>query len=67
MRCAMLGDMIAEAGTHNGWAGIIVYGCIRDSKVSLPPSLSLTLSLPLKLSFSRTHARSLALFHGVSR
>jgi regulator of ribonuclease activity A len=33
MRCAMLGDMIAEAGTKNGWAGIVIYGCIRDSKV----------------------------------
>ena len=31
MRCAMLGDMIAEAGTKNGWAGIVVYGCVRDS------------------------------------
>eukprot|EP00802_Teleaulax_amphioxeia_P028765 Tamp_30571.p2 GENE.Tamp_30571~~Tamp_30571.p2 ORF type:complete len:205 (+),score=39.55 Tamp_30571:48-617(+) len=32
MRCAMLGDMIAEAGTKNGWAGIVIYGCVRDSK-----------------------------------
>jgi regulator of RNase E activity RraA len=33
MRCAMLGDMIAEAGTKNGWSGIVIYGCIRDSKM----------------------------------
>mmetsp|Transcript_65901 Transcript_65901/g.162221 ORF Transcript_65901/g.162221 Transcript_65901/m.162221 type:complete len:194 (+) Transcript_65901:59-640(+) len=32
LRCAMLGDMIAEFGVKNGWAGIIMYGCIRDSK-----------------------------------
>lgn len=33
LRCALLGDMLAELGIKNGWAGIIVYGCIRDSAV----------------------------------
>lgn len=32
MRCALLGDQLAELGVKNGWSGIIVYGCIRDSK-----------------------------------
>ncbi len=31
LRCALLGDMLAELGIKNGWTGIIVYGCIRDS------------------------------------
>jgi len=31
MRCALLGDQLAELGHKNGWAGVIVYGCIRDS------------------------------------
>ncbi|GJM05328.1 MAG: putative 4-hydroxy-4-methyl-2-oxoglutarate aldolase [marine bacterium B5-7] len=31
LRCALLGDMLAELGVENGWAGVIVYGCIRDS------------------------------------
>ncbi|EKX32355.1 hypothetical protein GUITHDRAFT_98616 [Guillardia theta CCMP2712] len=31
-RCAMLGGNLAEIGEKNGWAGIVVYGCIRDSK-----------------------------------
>lgn len=31
MRCALLGDQLAELGQRNGWAGVIVYGCIRDS------------------------------------
>ncbi|MEO1889350.1 MAG: ribonuclease E activity regulator RraA [Cycloclasticus sp.] len=31
LRCALLGDMLAEMGYKNGWAGVIVYGCIRDS------------------------------------
>lgn len=31
MRCALLGDMLAELGCKNGWQGVVVYGCIRDS------------------------------------
>lgn len=31
MRCALLGDNLAQLGIDNNWAGIIVYGCIRDS------------------------------------
>lgn len=32
MRCALVGDQLAELGVRNGWGGIVVYGCIRDSK-----------------------------------
>lgn len=32
MRCALVGDQLAELGVKNGWAGIVAYGCIRDSK-----------------------------------
>lgn len=32
MRCALVGDQLALLGVKNQWAGIIVYGCIRDSK-----------------------------------
>ena len=32
-RCAMVGDILAPMGADNGWSGIIVYGCIRDSGV----------------------------------
>ena len=31
MRCAMVGDQLALLGVKNNWAGVIVYGCIRDS------------------------------------
>ena len=30
MRRALLGDMVAENAVTNGWAGFIIYGCIRD-------------------------------------
>lgn len=33
MRCALLGDNLAQLGKDNGWAGIVIYGCIRDSAV----------------------------------
>lgn len=29
--CALLGDMLASLALNNGWAGIVVNGCIRDS------------------------------------
>ncbi|MWJ26626.1 ribonuclease E activity regulator RraA [Halomonas sediminis] len=29
-RCAMLGDMVARQAVENGWAGVIMYGCVRD-------------------------------------
>lgn len=33
MRCALLGDMIARDAVANGWEGVIVYGCVRDTVV----------------------------------
>ncbi|MBI5063019.1 MAG: ribonuclease E activity regulator RraA [Desulfatitalea sp.] len=29
-RCALLGDLLAAQAMENGWAGVIVHGCIRD-------------------------------------
>lgn len=33
MRCALLGDMLAIKAQDNNWAGIIIYGCVRDVAV----------------------------------
>ncbi len=33
LRCALVGDQLGELAVNNGWAGIVVYGCIRDSAV----------------------------------
>ncbi|SDN91241.1 ribonuclease E activity regulator RraA [Vreelandella arcis] len=38
-RCAMLGDMLAEQAVENGWAGVVMYGCVRD--VDILATLSL--------------------------
>jgi regulator of ribonuclease activity A len=31
LRCALVGDQLAILAHKNGWEGIVVYGCIRDS------------------------------------
>ena len=31
MRRALLGDMLAAKAAENGWAGLLINGCIRDS------------------------------------
>jgi len=31
MRCALVGDNLAALGRDNGWAGIVLNGCVRDS------------------------------------
>ena len=30
MRCALMGDLIAESAVKNNWNGVIIYGCVRD-------------------------------------
>ncbi|MDK9724539.1 MAG: ribonuclease E activity regulator RraA [Sterolibacteriaceae bacterium MAG5] len=32
LRCALVGDQLAALAVKNGWSGIVVYGCIRDSR-----------------------------------
>jgi regulator of ribonuclease activity A len=31
LRCALVGDNLAQIGQDNGWSGIVVYGCVRDA------------------------------------
>jgi len=31
LHCAMMGDVMAALGASNGWEGVIIHGCIRDS------------------------------------
>ncbi|MGN2385442.1 ribonuclease E activity regulator RraA [Pseudomonas syringae] len=30
LRCALLGDMLAEQAAKHGWEGLVIYGCVRD-------------------------------------
>jgi regulator of ribonuclease activity A len=31
LRCALVGDQLGVLAVQNGWSGIVVYGCVRDS------------------------------------
>jgi regulator of ribonuclease activity A len=32
LRCALVGDQLAAIAHQNGWAGLVVHGCIRDAE-----------------------------------
>lgn len=32
LRCALLGDQLGELGVKNGWAGLVIWGCVRDTE-----------------------------------
>ena len=50
LRCALLGDQLAELAVKNGWEGVVVYGCIRDSAAinTLPLGVRALNTHPLK-------------------
>ena len=31
LACALVGDQLAQLAVSNGWAGVVIHGCIRDS------------------------------------
>jgi regulator of ribonuclease activity A len=49
-RRAVLGDMLARKAVDNGWRGILVYGCVRDSTVlaTMPIGVKAIGTCPLK-------------------
>ncbi len=32
MNCALFGGNLATLAANNGWAGVVIYGCVRDSE-----------------------------------
>jgi regulator of ribonuclease activity A len=68
-RCALVGDQLAQLGVENGWAGIIVYGCIRDSAEIAGMALGIKAlgTHPKKSVKKGVGERDLAVtFHGVT-
>lgn len=49
LRCALLGDNVARLAADNGWAGVIVFGCVRDSAELA--------AIPLGIQALATHPR----------
>ncbi|HLF97818.1 MAG TPA: ribonuclease E activity regulator RraA [Methylococcaceae bacterium] len=68
-RCALFGEDLARLAMDNGWSGIVVYGCIRDSAAigTLPLGVRALHTHPLK---SRKHGHGerdvLVTFAGVN-
>lgn len=54
LRCALLGDRLAAMAADHGWAGVVVYGCIRDSAeiAGIPLGVKALTTHPMK-SFKR--------------
>lgn len=50
LRCALLGDQLAQLAVKNQWAGIVIYGCVRDSAVlaELPLGVKALATNPIK-------------------
>ncbi len=49
-RCALLGEDLARLAIANGWQGIVIHGCIRDSAIinQLPIGIRALHTHPLK-------------------
>ncbi len=49
-RCALVGDRLAQLAVDNGWAGIVVNGCIRDSAAlaAMPIGVKALAAMPRK-------------------
>ena len=50
LRCALLGDLIGASAVKHGWAGVIVYGCVRDvdALAELDLGIQAIAAMPLK-------------------
>lgn len=48
LRCAVVGDRLGALAIANGWAGLIVHGCIRDSAAlaALPLGVKALATMP---------------------
>ncbi|HEY0178142.1 MAG TPA: ribonuclease E activity regulator RraA [Dokdonella sp.] len=49
LRCALVGGRLGRLAADNGWAGLVVYGCVRDSAELA--------SVPIGIKALATHPR----------
>lgn len=58
LQCALLGDILAGLAISNQWGGIIIYGCIRDSKeIAAMPVGVMALNTSPRKSGKQGHGR----------
>lgn len=63
MRRALLGGNLAAAAARNGWAGVVIYGCVRDVRelAALGLGIRALASMPLPTEKRGEGQRDLAL------
>lgn len=69
LRRAVLGDLLAQKAVDNGWSGVLVYGCIRDSVAigAMPLGVKALATHPLKTDKRNEGQRDLPVrFAGVT-
>lgn len=68
-RCALVGDNLVQLAIDNNWAGILVYGCIRDTAEigEMPVAIKALAPHPLKSNKQGQGERDVAVrFAGVT-
>lgn len=56
LRCALVGGMLAQLAHQNGYAGIVVFGCVRDSaELAATPVGVMALAAHPRKSDKRNH------------
>ena len=66
LRCSLLGDYIAGLGVKNGWAGIVIWGAVRDTVAlgQLPIGVKALGSNPLRSSKTGSGQRDVPVSFG---
>lgn len=66
MRCALMGDMIAESAVKNHWNGVVIYGCVRDVDMiaELDLGVHALAAIPLKSNRKGIGETDLTLYFG---
>lgn len=66
MRRALMGDMIAQNAVDNGWAGVVIYGCIRDIDIIMSMDLGVQAinTVPMKTDKRGEGQRDIAVTFG---
>ncbi len=66
LRCALVGDQLAKLAIANNWAGVIVWGCIRDCEEigNLPMFVSALATHPLRSVKGGTGVRDVTVTFG---
>jgi regulator of ribonuclease activity A len=69
VRCALVGGRLAGLAHQNGWSGIVVHGCVRDSTelADIPVGVKALHAVPMRSGKTGTGQRSIPVtFAGVT-